>query len=167
MMKKHKIEKEEIAEIEAALKQNKDKRIDKRLTILLLRAEGKKDREIAQICGYDRQSVSRVICRYNKNGLEFIVNPKYGGNHRNLSIEQEKELLSGFAEQAKDGHIITTSEIKAEYERQAGHKSGGSTIYFLLKRHGWRKVMPRSKHPGKASDEAIEASKKLTIGWTK
>jgi hypothetical protein len=31
-----------------------------------------------------------------------------------------------------------------------------------LKRHGWRKVKPRPRHPGKASDEVIEASKKLT-----
>ena len=32
---------------------------------------------------------------------------------------------------------------------------------LVLERHGWRKVMPRSKHPQKASDEAIEASKKI------
>lgn len=31
----------------------------------------------------------------------------------------------------------------------------------MLERHGWRKVMPRSKHPQKASEEAIEASKKI------
>ncbi len=29
----------------------------------------------------------------------------------------------------------------------------------MLKRHGWRKVMLRTKHPKKADDEAIEASK--------
>ena len=32
---------------------------------------------------------------------------------------------------------------------------------MLLERHNWRKVMPRSRHPKKASDEAIEASKKI------
>ncbi len=34
---------------------------------------------------------------------------------------------------------------------------------MVLKRKGWRKVMPRSKHPKKASPEAIEASKKLKL----
>lgn len=38
-----------------------------------------------------------------------------------------------------------------------------SQIYFVLHRHGWRKVMPCSKHPKKASDEEIAASKKLMI----
>ncbi|MDE7249890.1 MAG: winged helix-turn-helix domain-containing protein, partial [Lachnospiraceae bacterium] len=33
-------------------------------------------------------------------------------------------------------------------------------IYCVLKRHGWRKVMPRSRHPKKASEEVIETSKK-------
>ena len=31
-----------------------------------------------------------------------------------------------------------------------------------LKRHGWRKVKPRPRRPGKASDEEIASSKKLT-----
>ena len=40
--------------------------------------------------------------------------------------------------------------------------TGRGYIYMLLKRKGYRKVMPRSKHPKKAKEEAIEASKKLT-----
>ncbi|MCI8758540.1 MAG: winged helix-turn-helix domain-containing protein [Oscillospiraceae bacterium] len=36
-------------------------------------------------------------------------------------------------------------------------------IYCVLHRHGWRKVMPRSKHPKKASEDEIAASKKLTL----
>ena len=35
-----------------------------------------------------------------------------------------------------------------------------STVYNMLYRNNWRKVMPRSKHPKKASDEAIEVYKK-------
>ncbi|WP_414153386.1 winged helix-turn-helix domain-containing protein [Peptoniphilus sp.] len=35
-------------------------------------------------------------------------------------------------------------------------------MYRVLKRHGFRKIMPRSKHPKKASKEVIETSKKLT-----
>ena len=29
--------------------------------------------------------------------------------------------------------------------------------------HDWRSVMPRSKHPNKADEATVEASKKLTI----
>jgi hypothetical protein len=36
---------------------------------------------------------------------------------------------------------------------------------MLLARHKWRKIKPRPKHPERASDEEIAASKKLKPGW--
>ena len=53
------------------------------------------------------------------------------------------------------------SRLISSYEQAVGHRTGGSQIYYVLRRHGWRKVMPRSKHPKKASEEVIETSKKL------
>ncbi|MGI6691142.1 MAG: winged helix-turn-helix domain-containing protein [Christensenellales bacterium] len=35
---------------------------------------------------------------------------------------------------------------------------GHGTIYAVLERHGWRKVIPRPRHPKKASQEVVEAS---------
>jgi len=84
-----------------------------------------------------------------------------------MSYEQEAELLARYEEQAVSGQIIETSEIKKAYEQKVGHRIGGQQIYRVLARHGWRKVMPRSKHPKKVDDEAIEASKKLTYAWEK
>jgi len=40
---------------------------------------------------------------------------------------------------------------------------GCAQVYRVLHRHGWRKVMPRSKYPKKASEEVIETSKKINI----
>lgn len=79
-----------------------------------------------------------------------------------MSFEEESELLSGFFEQAQKGQIVEVSKIKKAYVEKAGHDIGNGQIYYVLKRNSWRKVMPRSKHPKKASDEAIETSKKLT-----
>ena len=84
-----------------------------------------------------------------------------------MDFNEEENFLESFEQEANAGHIITTAEIKAEYEKKVGHQTGGSTIYILLKRHGWRKVMPRSQHPNKANAEVINTSKKLTLGWTK
>lgn len=39
--------------------------------------------------------------------------------------------------------------------------TGRVYVYNVLKRHGWRKKMPRSRHPKAADQEACEASKKL------
>ncbi|MCL2501217.1 MAG: winged helix-turn-helix domain-containing protein [Defluviitaleaceae bacterium] len=52
--------------------------------------------------------------------------------------------------------------LKAAYQEKVGHRIGTAQIYYVLKRHDWRKVKPRSRHPKKASPEAIETSKKLT-----
>ncbi len=78
-----------------------------------------------------------------------------------MSEEEEASLLAPFREKEEKGQVVEVSEIKASYERAVGHRIGGSQIYYVLRRHGWRKVMPRSKHPKKASEEVIETSKKL------
>ena len=33
------------------------------------------------------------------------------------------------------------------YEQEIGHQTSDSTIYNLLHRHDWRKLMPRPFHP--------------------
>lgn len=84
-----------------------------------------------------------------------------------MSYEEEEELLNQFKQEAAEGGTIDVSAILAAYEEKLGRsfeKSHGR-IYDVLKRHGWRKVMPRSQHPNKASEEEIEASKKLTFLW--
>jgi transposase len=78
-----------------------------------------------------------------------------------MSFEEEAAILAPYREKAEKGQLVETSEIKASYEKAVGHTIGGSQIYYVLKRHGWRKVMPRSRHPKKAPEEVIETSKKL------
>lgn len=79
-----------------------------------------------------------------------------------MSIEEEESILQPFYERAEKGEIIEISEIKKAYQDKVDHKVSETQIYYVLRRHGWRKIMPRSKHPKKATEEAIEASKKLS-----
>jgi len=55
--------------------------------------------------------------------------------------------------------------IKQEYIKLVGHSIGHEQIYRVLRRHGYRKIMPRSRHPKKASNEKIEQSKKKLPIW--
>ena len=80
-----------------------------------------------------------------------------------MSFEEEAAFLEQYKKLAEQGEIVEVSEIKRAYQEKVGHSIGKEQIYRVLARHGWRKVMPRSKHPNKASDEVIEASKKLTL----
>jgi len=156
---------EQVKELEAARKKNKDKRVDKRLEALLLRSSGESREAVAAKTGFCKQYVTDLTANYQQNGLSAIVENHYGGNHRNMSFEDEAELLKTFAKAAEAGEVIEVSDILRAYEEKLGRtfdKDHGR-IYRVLARHNWRKVMPRSRHPKKASDEVIETSKKLTI----
>ena len=152
---------EDREEIVAARKRNKDKRAEKRLYALELRAEGKSAAEVSAATGFHSAYISQLTAKYRNDGIEAIAGNHYGGNRRNMSVEKEAELLEPFQAEAEKGQIVEVSQIKAKYEEAVGHRTGGSQIYYVLARHGWRKVMPRSKHPKKASEEEIESSKKL------
>jgi hypothetical protein len=84
--------------------------------------------------------------------------------YRNLSKAEEEEFLAKFEQEAEEGHVVTVGKIKEAYDGVTGkiHKSP-STAYYMLHNNGWRKVVPRQEHPDKASEEVMDASKKLTI----
>ena len=162
MPKTYKISAENAAEIKEVRKTITDKKVDIRLHTVQLRGEGLTNDEIAQKLDTSDKMVSQWVSAYiNNGGISALLPKERIGMHRNLSIEEEKEFLSTYTKQAEAGQIIDLNELKAAYIEKVGHSIGGSQIYRMLERHGWRKVMPRSKHPQKASDEAIEASKKL------
>lgn len=161
MQMKYKISAEQYAEIKAAQKENRDKQIENRLKVLALRYEGKSLKEIAAATGFHHAHISNLIRKYFEEGLQAISEKHYTGNRRNISIEEEAAFLEEYRQRGEKGHILDVREIKAAYEEKVGHRIGSSQIYRVLHRHGWRKVMPRSKHPKKASEEVIAASKKL------
>ena len=162
MPKTYKISAENAAEIKEVRKTITDKKVDRRLYAVQLRGEGLTNDEIAQKLDTSDKMVSQWVSAYiNNGGIAALLPKERIGMHRNLSIEEEKEFLSSYTKQAEAGQIIDLNELKDAYIEKVGHSIGGSQIYRMLERHGWRKVMPRSKHPKKASNEAIEASKKL------
>lgn len=162
MPKTYKIDRAALKEIAEARMANQNKQVEKRLHAVLLRGQGKKNAEIAEQLETSSKVVSRWVSLYVKEGLDSLLPKKREAQRRNMSYAEEEGLLSSFEEQAKLGRVVEVSDIKAAYEKKVGHTIGGGQIYRVLKRHGWRKIKPRSRHPKKASDEAIEASKKLT-----
>ena len=161
MASRYKFSEEEIREIEQARKDNKDKRAEARLKALELRAKGAESKEVSEATGFHAGSVTRLVAKYRDYGIEAIAGNHYGGNHRNMSVEEEAAILAPFKERAEKGELVEIGEIAKAYQSEVTHPVSKGQIYCVLHRHGWRKVMPRSKHPKKASDEEIAASKKL------
>ena len=116
--------------------------------------------EIARHCGVSKATVHTVISRYNRLGVAAIETPGKGGRRRQyLTLEEEKEFLAPFFAQAECGEIAAVGQIWQAYAQHIGHDVDDSTIYRLLNRHGWRKLMPRPRHP-QADPQAQEQFKK-------
>ena len=152
---------EEYKQIVAAEKATQDKKISRKLRVLILRYEGCNNQTIAERVGISKTRVVHLVGEYYKTGLVEYASTKYGGNHRSMSVEEEEAILQQFRERAEAGKVVIAQEIKQVFDEKLGRDTGRGYIYMLLARHGWRKVMPRSRHPKKADEETIEATKKL------
>jgi transposase len=87
--------------------------------------------------------------------------PSGGRYHQNLTVEQEKELLLPFLEQAEAGGVLVMAPVQAAYEAAVGRAVHHSVVYRALHRQGWRKIVPRPRHP-KGDEAAREAFQKAT-----
>jgi len=162
MRNRYTITLENAKEIKEYRKQIKNKITDRRMYAVQLVGEGMKYREVAKKLDCRIQQVGVWVKKYAEHGIDGL-DPKVGGRRReNMTVEEEEEFLEQFREKAEAGQVVEVGEIKRAYEKRVGHQIGSGQIYCVLHKHGWRKIKPRSRHPKKASSEAIEASKKLT-----
>jgi len=167
MPKTYTISNEDIQAVEELRKKTKDKQVDKRLHAVKLRGEGKKNDVIAKQLETSTDMVSRWISAYAKGGIQALLPKKRPGRPTTISFDEEAKMLAEFEAKAEAGQIVEVSDIKAAYVEKVGHPISSGQIYYVLKRHKWRKIKPRSRHPKKASSEVIEASKKLTLEYKK
>ena len=119
-----------------------------RIQMVLLRESGMTQPLIAAAMGVSLSTVNRAHMAYDHGGLEALKPRPSGGRKReNMTLEGEKALLARFAKAAGAGEMLNVHDLKAAYEKAIGHETSKSTIYNLLARHGWRKLMPRPFHP--------------------
>jgi transposase len=122
----------------------------------------RKAEEIALHTGVSATTVHRVISTYNRVGPAALETPGKGGRrHQYLTLEEEKAFLAPFFTQAENGEIATSAQIQCAFEAKVGHEVDESTIYRLLNRHGWRKLMPRPRHPQADPQEQAQFKKTL------
>ncbi len=121
--------------------------------------------EIATALGWSTGAVHNLHSRYLHEGASALLGDDHGGRRRALlSWEEEQALLRTFTAAAEQGGVAEASRIRAALEQQVGHPVPKSTVYRLLARHGWRKLVPRPTHPD-ASPAVQEAFKKSSGAW--
>ena len=122
--------------------------------------------ESARECGVSKATVHALISTSNRLGIEAVETVGKGGRHKELlSWQQERELLTPFFARAVEGQIATAVEIQAAYEQRVGHPVHQSTVYRRLPRHGWRKLLPRPRHPQADPAEQERFNKTLRARW--
>jgi transposase len=137
-------------------------RVQKWLVILNGLVDPRPASEIALHTGLAQQTVHNLVSQYNRLGPESVEGPGKGGRRRAyLSWEEEASFLETYKQQALTGQLATIQEIKQGLEKRLGRRIHKTTVYRLLKRHGWRKVAPRPLHV-KAEKEEQEAFKKTS-----
>ncbi len=156
-----------IAALADRLKQASSHAEYQRIQCVLIRATlGSTAAEIAQLLGWSTATVHVIHSRWAKEGdALFDLQGRGGRHHQHLSEVEEKRLLAPFAAKAQAGGLLHVSEIKEAMENKVGSTVAPSTIYRMLDRHGWRKVIPRPHHP-KADMQAQDAFKKTPHAGT-
>lgn len=121
----------------------------------------RKSEEIAKHLAISKSLVNKTISEYNRNGASSIDTIGKGGRKNfYMTIEEETKFINSYISKAQQGLIITTGEIKEEFEKIIGKKVHKTSIYRLLARHNWRKLVTRSFLPIQ-DKEAKEYFKKL------
>jgi transposase len=120
-------------------------------------------KQIALNTGMAEQSVHNLIAAYNREGEKAVEGKGKGQRQKaKLTLEEEKEFLKPFFEKAERGHIATVAEIHESLNDHLGEIVHQSTVYRLLNRHEWRKIVPRPAHP-KTDKEKQDEFKKTSV----
>lgn len=123
------------------------------LSVILVADYGFDADQTADVLGTSRRTVFRD--RSSIRNQDDTSKKTWGGRRNSsLTIEEEREFLSQWQEQAMNGGVLTVPPIHAALVERLGRAIPLSTTYRLLARHGWRKVQPDTKHP--KSDPAAQ-----------
>jgi len=118
-------------------------------------------KKIGETTLYSESRVWAIHADYRANGLSGLLDARGGRYRENMTLAEEKVFLAPFIEKSKTGAIATIGEIKRAYEAKVGKEVADTTVYRLLERHGFRKIVPYKRHK-KANIEEQETFKKTS-----
>ena len=140
----------QVRRLKTALYWKGDPKRRERIRMVLLRESGMTQPAIAQAMGVSLSTVNRAHMAYDSGEIKALKPKPCGGRLReNMSVAKEKALLARFTTMAGAGELLNIHDLKLAYEKAIGHETSNSTIYNLLHRHNWRKLMPRPFHPNR------------------
>ncbi len=134
-----------------------------RLQGVILAKAGHTAPEIAKILSVTYRTVQYWIQRYNRRGLDGLIDLRRGGNQRKLTDLQEQQIKKYLDYQADDpkGGVQRGQDLRQWIHQQFGVLYSLPGIYDLLHRLGYRCLMPRPRHC--KADPQLQAAFKKTF----
>ena len=134
---------------------------DRVKTIRLL-ALGWEAQDVADAIYCSRPTVYRRKGDFLIRGEAALRTDGWGGRRNaHLSVDEEASFVAEFEDAARSGELVTAKAMLQALSEKAGRTVGRTTLYEMLQRHGWRKVVPRPRHP-KADPARQEAFKETS-----
>jgi transposase len=108
--------------------------------------------ETAIVIGLSKSRTGKLRTRFQRIecGTEQVKSKKGLRNHARMSLDEEAAFLTPFTTHAQETGVLPIHELKAELEHRTGRKVSTSTVYQLLRRHGWSKFAQQPKADAKA-----------------
>lgn len=132
---------------------------------LWLRAQGRGSTEVAEICGYNRDWVHRLVRRYNADGPEALRDGRRAnGKDKLMSDGQLGELREAvLTGSPPGGGLWTGPKVAAWMTTKLGRPVSPQLAWDYLQHIGFSKQTPRPRH-ARASAATQEAWKKNFAG---
>jgi transposase len=134
----------------------------RRIQAVLMRAlDASPPETIAAVTGLSVNTVRVIHSRFLREGESFLVKRPGRGGRRHVLLDEKqiKTLLTKHEVVAGAGHMLEIGTLRRDLEKEVGHAVAASTVYRMLARAGWRKVVPRPSHPKKAPEAEAEFKK--------
>jgi hypothetical protein len=94
------------------------------------------------------------VAAYHRHGPQALETPDKGRRQRAyLSLEQEQAGGDPFLKQREVGRVSPGLQVNPALEKAVGHQMAKTPGYRVLKRHPWRKVVPRPRPPKRSAVE--------------
>lgn len=119
-----------------------------RIQAVRLLAMGWTAPEVAEVVGCGHSTVERHKRRYLADGEDYLLRTEIGGRRNALlSLDEERALLSGLAEHAAAGQLVSANAVKDALEQRVDRSVSIAAVYALMHRNGWTVKAPRPTHP--------------------
>lgn len=157
-------------ELHDQYRQTPDARLARRIQAVWLARQGRTCPQIRDITGVSRRTIQQWIARYNRGGIDELLDKPRSGRPALLSTESEERLarrIEAGPTDADSFSAFTGPAVGALVEQEFGVLYSLRGIERLLGRMGFSYLAPRPRH--EESDPQVQEAFKKTSrkGWLK